>query len=57
MMVNEAEKNSLRISLATIKRAEMGSFVSFRTAQSIAQLFNIDLPDIVSDGLHSGLKS
>lgn len=57
MMVNEAEKNSLRISLATIKRAEMGSFVSFRTALSIAQLFNIDLSDIVSDGLHSCLKS
>lgn len=57
MLVDEAAKKSLRISLATIKRAEMGSFVSFRTALSIAQLFNIDLPDLVSDGVHSSLKN
>lgn len=57
MLVDEAAKKSLRISLATIKRAEMGSFVSFRTALSIAQLFNIDLPDLVSDGVHSSLRN
>jgi hypothetical protein len=53
MMVDEAGKKSLRISLATIKRAEMGHLVSFRTALSISQLFNMELTDIVSNVLHS----
>ncbi len=41
------EKKRLRVSIATIKRAELGKLVSLRTATELAQFYNLDISELL----------
>jgi len=43
------EQRQLRVSIATIKRAESGKPVSYRTARELARYFGVELKQIVQD--------
>jgi len=46
-MANHCFSSGLHISLATIKRAELGKPILYRTAKSVASFFDVDVADIV----------
>jgi len=46
-MAYACEQRHLRVSIATIKRAESGKLVSYRTARELAAFFNVELDSLL----------
>lgn len=47
-MARDCFNQGYTVSLATLKRAESGKFVLYRTANNIAQYFSVQLPELMA---------
>lgn len=47
LMATQCAEQQLRVSIASIKRAETGKNILYRTARDIAQFFAVDIGDLI----------